>query len=477
MVERTDQKLLRLLIGRNPRDILKDNSKEILDMRYSWYVLVILTLSFAVSFIDRQVLTLLIEPIKSDLNISDTQVSLLIGLAFSLFYISMAIPIARLVDKGNRINIIATGVFFWSIMTGLCGFAKNYWQLFIARMGVGVGEATLTPAVYSLIPDYFPKNKLGTAVGFYMLGMSLGTGFALVLGAAILSYVNSIGDITIPLIGTLRPWQVTFVIVGFPGVLLALLIKLSIREPSRRNIFEDNSVDMSEVTIIPFLRSNFKTMICIIVAYSFGGMVFYGFLTWIPEHLRRAFEWDISNAGYVFGLLLATLGSLGAVLGGKFHDYLYSKGYKDAPIRCALIIFSLLLPIMVITPLVKSSELSIIMLGIFSFTMFLQQAMSPVAIQMIAPNHIRAQVVAIFFFVSSFFSIAIGPSIVAIFTDYIFMDESKLYLSISLVAMIFLPFCILALYLCLKPFRESVDNANKSPPPTESISSIQNLHN
>ena len=170
-----------------------------IDLKYSWYFLSIMTLSFAVSFIDRQVMTLLIEPIKSDLLINDTQVSLLIGFAFSIFYISMAIPIARLVDRGNRVNIISLGVFFWSLMTAVCGLAKNYWQLFLARVGVGVGEATLTPAVYSLIPDYFPKEKLGTAVGFYMLGMSFGTGFALVLGGAILSYVSNIGDIVFPI--------------------------------------------------------------------------------------------------------------------------------------------------------------------------------------------------------------------------------------------------------------------------------------
>jgi len=469
-VELIDQRQSRHLTGLSPSIALQESNTEEINSKYSWYVLCILTLSFTVSFIDRQVLTLLIDPIKSDLNISDTQVSLLIGFAFSLFYVSMAIPIARQVDKGNRVNIIAIGVFFWSIMTGLCGFAKSYWQLFIARIGVGVGEATLTPAVYSLIPDYFPKEKLGTAVGFYMLGMSFGTGFALVLGGAILSYVSAIGDITIPIIGTLRPWQVTFVIVGFPGILLALLIKWTVREPKRRNIFENNSAAMPEVSIIPFLKANFKTISCITIAYSFGGMVFYGFLTWIPEHLRRTFDWDISNAGYVFGILLATLGSVGAVLGGKLHDYVYSKGYKDAPIRCALIVFSMLLPIMVITPLMASSNLSIIMLGVFSFTMFLQQAMSPVAIQMIAPNHVRAQVVAIFFFVSTFFSIGIGPSIVAIFTDYVFQDEDKLYLSISMVSAVFLPFCILALYLCLKPFRKSVEDANQ-------INSTSNLHN
>ena len=439
---------------------MNTHTKEMVDLRYSWYVLFLMTFSFAVSFIDRQVMTLLIEPIKSDLNINDTQVSLLIGFAFSIFYISMAIPIARLVDKGNRVNIIALGVFFWSLMTGVCGLAKNYWQLFLARVGVGVGEATLTPAVYSLIPDYFPKEKLGTAVGFYMLGMSLGTGFALVLGGAILSYVSSIGDINFPFIGTLRPWQVTFLIVGLPGILLAILIKLSVKEPVRRDIFDNIDATTSKVLLIPFIKKNFKTLLCITVAYSFGGMVFYGFLTWIPEHLRRSFDWDISNAGYVFGLMLAIFGSLGAVLGGRFHDYIFSKGYIDAPIRCALIVFCMLMPIMVLTPLITDSFITTIMLGIFSFTMFLQQAMSPVAIQMIAPNHIRAQVVAIFFFISTFCSIGLGPSIVAVATDFIFKDENMLFLSISLVSAIFLPFSIIALYLCLKPYRTSVISAN-----------------
>lgn len=435
--------------------------KEIIDLRYSWYVLFIMTLSFAVSFIDRQVMTLLIDPIKSDLNISDTQVSLLIGFAFSIFYISMAIPIARLVDRGNRVKIISLGVFFWSLMTAICGLAKNYWQLFIARIGVGVGEATLTPAVYSLIPDYFPKDKLGTAVGFYMLGMSLGSGLALILGGAILSYASSIGDIIIPVIGILKPWQLTFVLVGFPGILLAILIRMSVKEPARRNIFDQENESVSQVPLMLFLRKNFKTLSFITIAYSFGGMVFYGFLTWIPEHLRRSFDWDISSAGYVFGLMLAIFGSIGAVMGGKFHDSMYKKGYKDAPIRCALIVFSVLMPIMVATPLINNSTYTIVMLGVFAFTMFLQQAMSPVAIQMIAPNHVRAQVVAIFFFISTFFSIGIGPSIVAICTDFIFKDESMLYLSISLVSASFLPFSIISLFLCLKPFKESVDQANR----------------
>jgi len=422
---------------------------------YPWYVLAIFTLAYMVSFIDRQVLSLLIEPIKQDLNISDTQVSLLIGFAFSIFYVTMAIPIARMADKRNRVNIIAIGIFFWSLMTALCGFTKNYWQLFVTRVGVGVGEASLTPSVYSLIPDYFPREKLGKAVGIYMMGMSLGSGLALILGGIILKLLSGVEEINLPLIGSLKPWQLTFLIVGLPGILLALIVKLSIKEPLRKNVFETQDKNASNEKILSFLKNNKKTLASIVVAYSFGGMAFFAFLSWIPEHLRRTFDWDISNAGLVFGSLLATIGSIGAVSGGKFHDLIYKKGYKDAPLRCAMIVFLILFPVMAITPIIPNSNITVVMLGVFSFVLFFQQAMSPIAIQMITPNHLRAQVVAIYFFVATFFSIGIGPSIVAIFTDFLFQDESKLNLSISLTSLICLPVSILSLYLGLKPYKRS----------------------
>ena len=146
---------------------------------YPWYVVVVLMVAQVVSFIDRQVITLLVQPIRSDLQISDTEMSLLMGFAFALFYVTMGVPIARLADRYSRRKLISAGIFLWSIATAACGLAKSFGQLFLTRIAVGVGEASLTPAAYSMIADYFPKEKLGRAIGVYAIGVDLGGGVSL----------------------------------------------------------------------------------------------------------------------------------------------------------------------------------------------------------------------------------------------------------------------------------------------------------
>ncbi|MDP7094057.1 MAG: MFS transporter, partial [Gammaproteobacteria bacterium] len=180
---------------------------------YAWYVAVILTLAHIVSFLDRQVLAMLVEPIKHDLEINDTQMSLLLGLAFAIFYTFMAIPIGRLADRRNRRTIIAVGITAWCAMTAMCGLARNYWQLFLARVGVGVGEATLTPSALSMLSDYFPRNKLGAAIGFYNMGVSVGAGIAFIVGGQIIGFVTNSPPITLPFIGELYAWQTVFLLV------------------------------------------------------------------------------------------------------------------------------------------------------------------------------------------------------------------------------------------------------------------------
>ena len=184
---------------------------------YGWYTVGVLTVAYVFSFIDRSILTLLVGPIRVDLGISDTQVSLLHGLAFAIFYTLLGIPIASLADRRNRRNIIAVGVTFWSIATAACGLTRNFWQLFLARIGVGVGEAALSPAAYSMIADSFPPEKLGRALSVYTLGAIAGIGFALIIGGAVIGTVMTATDATLPLVGTVRPWQVVFFIVGLPG--------------------------------------------------------------------------------------------------------------------------------------------------------------------------------------------------------------------------------------------------------------------
>ena len=426
---------------------------------YPWYVVIVLTVAMLVSFVDRQVITLLVQPIRADLQINDTQMSLLMGFAFAIFYVTMGVPIARLADRHSRRTIIAAGIFLWSLATAACGLAKNFWQLFAARIAVGVGEATLTPAAYSIIADYFPKEKLGRAIGVYATGVYLGAGLALILGGAAIRLITQAGPIDLPLVGTMMPWQLTFVVVGAPGLILVAVMMLTVREPVRRNLVETGARGVPVKDVLRFMWTNRGTFGSIFFGYATGGMAFYGFLFWIPEFIRRSYGWDISDAGVLFGTQLAILGTAGTFAGGWFCDWLTARGYKDAALRALALFFALALPFMTITPLMPSMNLCIPLLSIAAFTLSLQQALSPVAIQLITPNQMRAQVIAIFFVISVFCAIAFGATSVAVMTDYVFRDENDLRYSLSIVSGITMTAAAISLALGIKPYRKSLERA------------------
>jgi MFS family permease len=201
---------------------------------YAWFVVGVLLLAYTLSFIDRMILSLLVGPIRADLGISDTQMSLLMGFAFAIFYSLLGVPLGWLADRGNRKALIVGGVAAWSLMTAVCGLARGYGGLFLARIGVGVGEATLSPAAYSMLGDYFPRERLGRAMAVYSIGVPLGSGVALVAGAFVVRFVTEGAPVPLPLLGALEPWRLAFLIVGLPGLLVAALIALAIREPARR---------------------------------------------------------------------------------------------------------------------------------------------------------------------------------------------------------------------------------------------------
>jgi MFS family permease len=220
---------------------------------YSWYVVGVLMLAYTNSFIDRQILSLLIEPIRRDLQITDTQVSLLAGLAFTIFYTLMGVPIARLADQKNRRTIIAIGIASWSVMTASCGLARNFWHMFLARVGVGVGEATLSPAAMSMISDYFPVGKLARAISIYSMGVYFGAGLALIIGGMVVKLVIEAGNVVLPVVGEVFPWQMTFFFVGLLGIPIFLLM-LTIREPVRRGIARRGSSEAKHASSIPALK-------------------------------------------------------------------------------------------------------------------------------------------------------------------------------------------------------------------------------
>src|SRR5580698_8597174 len=218
---------------------------------YAWYVVIVLTALYMLSFVDRTILGLLVGSIKRDLGISDTRIGLLQGLSFALFYTVMGLPLGRLADTRSRRNLIAGGVVVWSLFTSACAIAKSFWSLFFTRIGVGVGEAGLSPAAYSLISDYFPPDKLGVAISVYYMGVFLGSSLALLVGGVVVDIMSRVHTVTLPLIGTIASWRVTFLVVGLPGLLFALLV-YTIKEPLRRNMLKSAQ---GEVTRLSFTHS------------------------------------------------------------------------------------------------------------------------------------------------------------------------------------------------------------------------------
>ena len=209
------------------------STKQQSSMAYPWMVVAILMIAYVFSFVDRQILNLLVGPIRRDLGISDTQMSLLMGFSFAIFYTILGIPLGRLADRVSRRGLITTGVLVWSAMTALCGFAYSYWQLFLCRIGVGVGEATLSPAAYSMIADYFPPERRATAISVYSMGIFLGSGLAFLLGGLVIKFAVAQGTMALPLIGEVRPWQLVFFVLGGSGIVFSLAFLL-VREPPRQ---------------------------------------------------------------------------------------------------------------------------------------------------------------------------------------------------------------------------------------------------
>ena len=182
--------------------------------RAAWWALLLLTATYTFSFIDRQIINLLVDPIRTDLSLSDSQVSFLQGLAFVLPYVILSIPMGRIVDRANRIRVLVVGILFWTISCVSCGLAKNFWQLGVARMGVGAGEASVTPASWSLLADYFPEDKRALPVSIFLMGPYLGAGLSLILGAEVVGWASGLESIELPLIGAVAPWQLTFMLVA-----------------------------------------------------------------------------------------------------------------------------------------------------------------------------------------------------------------------------------------------------------------------
>jgi MFS family permease len=403
------------------------------NLRYAWYVVFILTLANISSFIDRQILALLVAPIKRDLHLSDTQMSLLMGLSFALFYTFFGLFIGRFADKYNRRNIIIVGITVWSFMTALCAGVKSYTQFFAARMGVGVGEATLGPSAYSIITDYFPRNRLATALSTYSMGIFLGSGLAMLIGAGLVSALPTSGTTYIPFLGDVFHWQKLFIYIGLPGIVIALLL-LTIKEPIRKDLIKVANIT-SELTIkeaFAVIWEQRKTYLYVTFAASFTAFISYGSTAWIPTYFARTFGWQMKEIGFKYGIIVTIFSALGVLAGGWVADRFIKKGIIDGKVRVGLISG---IGVLLSTLCFFFNDPNIILLCMMlpAFFVSFPFGASVAVIQEIMPNRVRALASSIFLFFVNIIGMGGGPFIVAFFTDSVFHNE--LLIKYSLVAL------------------------------------------
>jgi len=424
----------------------------------AWSTVGILMLAYVLSFIDRQILNLLVEPIRRDLVISDTQMSLLMGLSFAIFYTVCGIPLGRLADTRSRRKLIAMGVLFWSAMTSACGLARLYWQFLLCRVGVGVGEAALSPAAYSLIADSFPAERRATAISVYSMGVYLGSGLAFLLGGLVIQFASAQGDLQLPLLGEVRPWQLIFLILGAAGVLFSLLL-LAVREPTRRGVGAGIAVPLTEVA--DYLRANRATVLYHNFGFACLSFAGYGSAAWVPTFFIRTHGWTAAQVGIVYGCIVALFGCLGIVFGGRLADWMAKHGRRDANMRVGLFAAIGGLPCALAFPLVDSGTVAALLMAPTVFCLSMPFGVAPAAIQEIMPNSMRGQASAIYLFVITLIGLGIGPTAVALVTDYGFADDQALRYSLLIVSGLVVACAIVLLGKGLQPYRESVERLQR----------------
>jgi MFS family permease len=420
----------------------------------AYYALAILLLAYILSFIDRNVMAVLVGPIRETFDITDFQFSLLHGFAFSMFYILLGLPIARLADRQNRKWIITAGVFLWSVMTCLCGAARSFTTLFLARIGVGVGEAALSPPAFSLLADLFPPEKLARALAIYTLGVTLGGGLAYIIGSAVYQAFAAAGEIHLPLLGETSAWQMTFIAVGAPGFLIVLLLGL-MKEPARR-VQAHGAPDTSLRQVWQHLKAHGRAYIGIIGSMSVLAILGLGTMAWYPEYLIRTFEMDRAAAGGQFGLIFIIAGSLGALAGGWSVQPLAARGYLDAPLRIIFAVACLWVIPAALGPLAPNQQLAVLAAAPVIFFLNSYYAVGVAALQHITPNHMRAQVSALLLFLTNLFGLALGPSAVALLTDYLFGDDQALRYSLALLPLVVCPLAALLAWQGFGPYRRAL---------------------
>jgi MFS family permease len=411
---------------------------------------VLLALASMGSQFDRTVVNLTVGPLKATFNLDDTHFAMLQGVAFGIFYITACVPIGALADRYQRRVIIATGLGFFSLFAVGSGLARNYLQLFLMRIGVAVGEATLTPAGLSMLSDLYPPHRLGRPVSAFLMSAPVGQGLAFIIGGKLLFWLTTTPAGALGPLSHLAPWQNAFIIVGAPFVLLVPLFLLQ-REPKRQG--PGGALPLTVPQVVTVVRDRARALIPMFAGFAMVSLVSYTFFIWTPAFMQRTYGWDTAGIGLAIGLITLLCGTSGVFVAGWLSDRLASSGKLDAHLRVAAYGFIGCGFFGALAPLMPTAPAALAMLAPAIFLSMMPYPCAGTAIQLIVPNRARAQVTAIYVTLTTLVGLVIGPLVVGLMTDHIFHDPTQIRYSLAIVVGIAAPTMFVLLLSALRPYR------------------------
>ncbi len=434
-----------------------------------WYATAVLALLYWISILDRFIISLLVDPIKRDMGISDVQFGLLHGFAFAVTYALFGLLAGALADRFSRRWVIFISVSVWSLATAACGLAQNFWHMLLARVGVGAGEAGLNPNATSMLSDLFPRDRLTSAMAVYSIGATIGSGTAYLFGGLIVDLVSRVDYFTLPLIGQLRSWQAVFFIVGIPGALLSFII-FTLPEPVRRDRagFQHGGgfwrgVYDSYRSLLAFIRSRLRFFLCHYSGFAIASAIIGGGGAWYPAHMGRTFGWSAGKIGLTLGLTLVVAGICGKLLCGHFVDNMYRRGYRDAQLRWYAACLVIATPIGIIAT--TSGNPWVFLGGIGALLVLLSPlpACYSASLNLVTPNELRGTGIAFFAATAGMLGLGGGPFLIALVSEHLFSGPAAIGKGMAAVIAICGPLAAALLALGCRPMRQAMLEAESRP--------------
>lgn len=428
---------------------------------YPYAVLGILIAASMLSSVDRTILGLLVDPLKQQFGFDETEIGLLAGFGFALFFSIMGLPFGRYADVGNRRILIVLGVAGWSLATAACGLAQGFTSLFFARTLVGIGEATLGPAAFSLLASYFPRARLGIAMSLFGVGITLGNGVAIALGGFVVQWAKSTSTGSLFGLQDLAGWRLAFVTTGVLGIPVVLML-LAVKEPAREGEGREAKVPGLK-EIVSYIIANGRAFTGVYVGYPLVVVMSFAQLIWGPTYFMRVHGYSAQEFGVIYGLVIGVGGTLALLLGGMWSDRLWRRGYLDAPMRIVLVSVLIQMPLLIAAFSCAQSVMALVLFSMGVVVLCLNGGLLTSTMQILSPDRMRGRLSAIYLILAYLLGSGLGPLCTGLMTQHWFGGAMGLGRSLAALAALTLPPAAVILWFALPSVRSTAEGLLRAP--------------